>query len=112
MRAFMGLLGAVMIGLTSFSLGWEMKGQPKVISAIHQDYSLYDVYWQIEGEPPVALCRGPKMDHRMQFITCLMKKGTPAPWLVPSESKNPDPRMVGHHSASDWVVFVDLGRVD
>ena len=87
MKTFSWLLVLAMGCLTSFALGWESRGKAKGRLSIQQDYSRYDVWWQIVGEPPIALCRGPKIDHRMQFITCLMEKGTVAPWAAAGESQ-------------------------
>lgn len=55
------------------------------------DLRLYDVVWQVEGDRQfIGLCRGPMIDNDLLVITCLMPKGTTAPWIRPSsESVEP-----------------------
>lgn len=87
-------------GIACFTLGfWVSYSKPtaspatKVKMIVPETYDLrnYDVFWQIEGEGKyIGLCRGPIIDHSIQTITCLMPKGTLAPWVRPmSESIEP-----------------------
>lgn len=86
--------------VTCFTLGlWAGYSKPvassvtkvKMIQPETYDLRNYDVFWQIEGEDKyIGLCRGPIIDHTIQTITCLMPKGTLAPWVRPmSESIEP-----------------------
>lgn len=85
------------VGLGCFALGfWVSYREPKAgakIKVMSESYDLrnYDVVWQIQGEDKyIGLCRGPIIDHEYQTITCLMPKGTLAPWIRPmSESIEP-----------------------